>query len=169
MNIKAIVATTRNNVIAVSGQMPWACKEDMYHFRQTTTPHVVIMGRQTFEDMGSKPLKDRHNIVLTRQRGYVAEGCKVCHSVSDAISEAYRHDSDGTAFVIGGEQVYKQFAPHVDELILSVIDGEYVDAELLTLADTSGRGLKVNYFPKQEYEHCFTTVHFFPNTVFLGD
>lgn len=155
MEIVAIAAVARGNIIAVSGRMPWSCAPDMKHFRETTMGHVVIMGRTTFEDMGSRPLTGRYNIVLTRARDYAPEGVKVCHSVSEAISEAYRSAPGpvAKAFVIGGEEVYRQFAPHVDYVILSIIEGRYLDRELLDMVDRAGRGLKVNRFPLNEYDY----------------
>jgi len=154
MKLIAIAAMTESNIIAISGQMPWNCKADMKHFKAATIGFPVIMGRKTFEDMGGKPLSNRYNIVMSHRDGYQPEGTKVVSSVRDAISAAYRYcelnDLD-QAYVIGGENIYKQFAPHVDYATLSVIDDIFVDRELIELADRSGRGLVVNYFPMFAY------------------
>jgi dihydrofolate reductase len=69
MQIIIIVAMTADRVIGRAGRLPWHEPEDVKHFKRTTVGHAVIMGRKTFESIG-KPLPDRRNIVVTRDRGY---------------------------------------------------------------------------------------------------
>jgi len=156
MKLIAIAAMTSNRIIAIDGKMPWKCTEDMKHFRETTMGSPVIMGRKTFDSMNRKPLSGRHNIVLSRSVYPEATEYKSVESVSQAISQAQKYCNligCDTAYVIGGEEIYKQFAPYVDEANLSIIEEKHLDSELIQMADYSGKGLVVNYFPLEYYKH----------------
>lgn len=64
MKISIIVAAARNGVIGKDGKIPWHIPEDMKHFKETTSGHIVIMGRKTHESIG-KPLPNRAKVYLT--------------------------------------------------------------------------------------------------------
>ncbi|MBP2018386.1 dihydrofolate reductase [Symbiobacterium terraclitae] len=113
-----IAAMDRNRVIGRDGRMPWRLPAEMRHFRRTTMGHVVVMGRRTYESIGG-PLKGRTNIVLTRDRSFRAPGCEVRHSVAEVLADPR------PLFVIGGAELYRQFLPHADEMILTRIDHEF--------------------------------------------
>ena len=74
--ISFVVAMTPAHIIGRDGQLPWHIPADLAHFRRMTMGKPVLMGRRTFEAIG-RPLPERHNIVVTRDRGYVAGGCTV--------------------------------------------------------------------------------------------
>ena len=85
--ISFVVAMTPDHVIGRDNQLPWHIPADLAHFERLTIGKPVIMGRRTFESIG-RPLPQRHNIVVTRDRSYVAEGCTMAHSIEDALSAA---------------------------------------------------------------------------------
>lgn len=110
MRLAHIVASSRNRVIGVDGQMPWHLPTDLRFFRNTTLGHAIIMGRKTFESIGG-PLPGRQNIVLSRSSNVTSEnGWDTAASVSDAIDIAARGKfaNKGILFVIGGGHVYEQ-------------------------------------------------------------
>lgn len=76
------------------------------------------MGRKTWESMGSKPLPNRHSVVLTGDAGYEAKGADVVHSVEEALKYA----ENGELMVIGGAGVFQHFLPLADRLIMTRID-----------------------------------------------
>ena len=76
MTISLVVAASRNNVIGSDGELPWHLPDDLRHFKRLTTGKPIVMGRKTYEAIG-RPLPDRRNIVLTRNRDYAAPGCDV--------------------------------------------------------------------------------------------
>ena len=82
-----IVAHARNGVIGKEGKLPWYLPEDLRYFKRTTLGKPVIMGRKTWETLG-RPLPGRRNIVVTRQKDYVAEGADVVGSIEAALSFA---------------------------------------------------------------------------------
>ena len=106
----------RNRVIGRDGQIPWRLPDDLKRFRRLTSGHAVVMGRRTYESMG-RALKDRRNIVITRQRGYAAPGCEVVGSLADGLALA-----GADAFVIGGGEIYAEALPRAGRLELTYVD-----------------------------------------------
>lgn len=111
--LKAIVAVCDDWGIGRDGDMVVTNRADMRHFVNKTKGHPVIMGRKTLESFpGGRPLKDRRNIVLTRDASFTREGVEVVHSVDEALAAVSEED---VAWVIGGGAVYEQFLPHCVE------------------------------------------------------
>ena len=116
--ITLLAAMDRNRVIGRDGQMPWRLPADMRHFRRTTLGHVVVMGRRTYQSIG-RPLEGRTNIVLTRDKNFQAPGCEVRHAGEEVLADPR------PLYVIGGAELYRQFLPHADEMILTRIYHEF--------------------------------------------
>ena len=115
----AIVAVYSDWGIGDGGTQPVVLKADRVHFRQVTDGNAVIVGRKTLSDFpGGRPLKNRYNIVVTRQDIQI-EGAQVVHSTEEALAAAAEHPR---CLVIGGASVYKQFYPHYDRVYLTKID-----------------------------------------------
>ncbi len=88
--------------------------EDMKFFRETTTGGVVVMGRKTLESFpGKKPLKNRVNIVITRDMNYQVADAIVVHSIEEALETLKGYDSN-KVYVIGGDSIYRQMLPYCD-------------------------------------------------------
>lgn len=135
--IAAIGARTR--ALGKNNKLLWRIPEDLKNFRRVTEGHPVIMGRTTFESIG-KPLPNRTNIIITRDKEYTADGCIVCHSPEEALARACAVEQN-EIFIIGGEQIYKLFIGVARKLYLTLVDDE-------TPGDT--------YFP--EYQKDFPHV-----------
>lgn len=117
--MEAIVAVYADWGIGARGTQPVVLKADRAHFRAVTDGAAVIVGRRTLEDFpGGRPLKNRSNIVVTRQNISV-EGAQVAHSVDEALSLAGEHPR---CLVIGGASVYRDFFPYVDTVHITKID-----------------------------------------------
>ena len=115
--LKAIVAVCDDWGIGRDGDMVVSNRADMRHFVRCTKGHAVIMGRKTLESFpGGRPLKDRRNIVLTRDAGFAREGVEAAHSAEDALALVAHEDE---AWVIGGAQVYRQLLPLCSEAIVT--------------------------------------------------
>lgn len=105
----AIVAVCDDWGIGLDGGMVVRNREDMRHFVSCTTGHPVIMGRRTLESFpGGRPLRDRRNIVLTRDPGFSREGVEVAHTVEEALRAV---EGEPEAWVLGGGEVYRQLLP----------------------------------------------------------
>ena len=117
--LEAIVAVYADWGIGRKGTQPVVLKADRRHFRQITGSDAVIVGRRTMEDFpGGRPLKGRHNIVVTRQ-ALTIDGAEVVHSTQEALAAAARQ---GRCLVIGGASVYEQFYPYLDKIHITKID-----------------------------------------------
>lgn len=115
-----IVAAVYDNWgIGKDGTQPVVVSADRKHFRAVTGHGTVIVGRKTLADFpGGKPLKNRRNIVLTRDPDFSVEGCEAAHSVAEAIRLS---ENEEQVFVIGGESVYRAFLPYCERAYLTVI------------------------------------------------
>ena len=80
--ISIIAALAENRVIGVNNTLPWRLPNDLKHFRRLTTGHAIILGRKNYESIG-KPLPERTNIVITRNRDFHADGCLIAHSLDE--------------------------------------------------------------------------------------
>lgn len=119
--VSIIVAIAQNGTIGDKNSLLWHIKEDMRFFRTTTSGHPVIMGRKTFESLGSKPLPKRTNIVITRaDREF--EGALTAHSLEEAIRMA---GEDEEIFVMGGAQIYREALSVVDRMYITVVERDY--------------------------------------------
>ena len=119
--MRLIVAVDRNWAIGKDNKLMWSIPGDMKFFRETTRDHVIIMGRKTLESFPQgQPLKNRVNIVVTRNPDYKVKGAVVVHSVEEAVKEAAKYE--GEAYVIGGESIYRAMLGHCDEALNTKID-----------------------------------------------
>lgn len=124
--VALIAGVARNGVIGADGGIPWRIPSDMAFFRRTTMGKPIIMGRKQYESVG-KPLPGRTNILVTRQKGYAAEGVVVVGSLEEALDlgrDVAAQTSAGEVMVIGGGQVYAEAMPRADRLYISHIDLE---------------------------------------------
>jgi len=120
--LSAIAAISKNRVIGHNGKLPWHIPKDFQRVKALTLNHPIIMGRKTFESIG-KPLPKRHNIVVTRQPDYSANGILVAHSVNQALDLAKTLD-DQEIFIFGGGEIYAATLPLVDRLYLTIVEVE---------------------------------------------
>ncbi len=119
--IVIIAAVARNRVIGKDNTLIWNIPADMAHFKALTTGQTVIMGRKTWESLPPRfrPLPGRRNIVVSRQADYAAPGAELADSLDSALQLAA---SAETAFVIGGEQIYRQAMAAADRLEITEVD-----------------------------------------------
>ena len=119
--VSIIVAIAQNGTIGDKNALLWHIKEDMRFFRTTTSGHPVIMGRKTFESLGSRPLPKRKNIVITRS-DVEFEGAFVAHSLEEAIAMA---EGDEEIFIMGGAQIYAQALEVADRMYITRVERDY--------------------------------------------
>lgn len=105
------LARADNGVIGRDGKLPWHLPADLKRFKAQTMGKPMVMGRKTFESFPS-PLPGRRHIVLTRDKGWRADGAEVAHSPEEALALA----GDGDVAVIGGAEVFALFAADRIEL-----------------------------------------------------
>lgn len=120
-----IVAVDQNWAIGKNNSLLVRIPEDQKFFRQTTTGHVVVMGRKTLESFPNKiPLPNRVNIVLTKNQAYQAKDAIIVHSVEE-LFDVLKNYEDKEIFVIGGQSIYEQLLPYCDVAHVTKIDYSY--------------------------------------------
>lgn len=120
--ILLVVARADNGVIGSDGALPWHISRDLRRFKALTVGKPVVMGRRTFASIG-RPLPGRHNIVLTRDRAFAADGVTVVHSLADAIAAAGLDPKSraDTICIIGGGDIYAQTLPIATRIELTEV------------------------------------------------
>ena len=107
-----IVAVDKNWAIGNGNKLLVSIPQDMKFFRETTTGKVVVMGRKTLETFpGKQPLKNRTNIVLTRDKNYQVKGAIIVHDIDELMEELKKYEEE-EIYVIGGETIYRQLLPY---------------------------------------------------------
>ena len=119
MAIIGIVAVDRNLAIGKGGKLPWHYSADMKFFKETTIGNAVVMGRRTWLTL-NKPLKDRLNIILSRESTVAPQDSLVVLPDVESVLSLARHLSRHL-FVIGGAQVYESFRPHIERWIVTEV------------------------------------------------
>lgn len=111
--------------IGYKGGIPWKIPSDLAHFKKITKGHVVVMGRKTFESIGSVPLPDRINLVLSNTLSSSTDNL-LCLNLNDLLDKVtYYNLNNHSVYIIGGEEVYKYFLPSCQKIILSSVHKSY--------------------------------------------
>ena len=119
--MKMIVCVSEDFGIGYKGDLLFSLPPDMKFFREQTKEKVVIMGRGTLDSFpGGKPLKNRVNIVLTRDENFSREGAEV-FTTKEGILEYVKQFPADDVFVIGGGQIYDMFKDDCDEALVTKV------------------------------------------------
>jgi dihydrofolate reductase len=114
--ISMIVAVDENNGIGKNNQLPWHIQADLKRFRQITLDHTVIMGKNTFLSLPAGPLKNRRNLVMTKNPANHFKGCETVFSLKEALEKC---DVGKENFIVGGASIYKLFLPVAKRLYIT--------------------------------------------------
>jgi dihydrofolate reductase len=157
MIISIVVAAAEDHAIGEGNALLWKLPNDMRFFKNTTWGMPVVMGRKTFESMGSKPLNGRLNIVISRQDNWVKpqEGLVLAKSVEHAIELAKSSDCK-EVFVIGGGEIYKQVMPFADRIYLTCVHANFPKADtFFEPIDSSAFELMQETLMEKDEKHAF--------------
>nr|AIA18465.1 Dihydrofolate reductase [uncultured bacterium] len=122
-HFKAIAAMSLNRVIGAGNKIPWHLPEDFKWFKATTTGHVILMGRKTFESIG-KPLPNRTTIVLSRSV-WSHPVVRTIHNLDELPALV----GSQQVFICGGAQIYEQTLPLCSDLFLTLVKCEVADGD----------------------------------------
>lgn len=120
MKIIAIVAAAENNVIGINNDMPWRLPDDFKFFKQNTMGHFMLMGRNTWESIGSKPLPGRIHLVISTTLDIQLDNVFTFDTIEQALDYAKRQNAE-KLFIIGGGKIYAQTLNICDEVLLTRI------------------------------------------------
>jgi dihydrofolate reductase len=145
-----IVAMANNGCIGKDNDLPWRLPADLKFFKKTTLGHTILMGRKTFESIGSKPLPGRKNVVITRDVNFKSEGVDIYHSIDKALEQLIDED----IFIIGGAQIYEQTLQLTDFLYITrvntTVDG---DAYFPEISSSNWELIQEEMHPIDEKNH----------------
>lgn len=133
--ISLVVGRDRNGAIGKGNDIPWYAPEDLKFFKRETLGGAIIMGRNTWDSLPFKPLKDRLNIVVSSR----ACGADLdCRSVSEAINAAYAQGYR-RVYGIGGAGIYREMLPLADRLLITEVALDVADADVFFPAFDAGK------------------------------
>lgn len=123
MNI--IVAVDQNWAIGKNNDLLVSIPADMKMFREETTGKVVILGRKTLETFpNGLPLKNRTNIIITKNKDFKVKDAIVVHSIEEALEEVKKYPAEDV-YCIGGDSIYHQMLPYCDVAHITKIEFAY--------------------------------------------
>jgi dihydrofolate reductase len=147
-----IAAVDLNWGIGYNSELLVKIPEDMKYFKEKTQGKVIVMGRNTFESLpNKKPLEQRINIVLTKNRNYNCEGVILCYSLEELFIELKKYNEEDV-FIIGGQSIYAQLISHCDKAYITKIYREYVHNKVLVNLDNYDQWKKVSTSEKREFK-----------------
>ena len=158
--MRAIVCADKNWGIGYKNRLLVSIPSDMKFFRETTTGKVIVMGRKTLESFpNGMPLKNRINIVLTRDRNYEAKGAVIVHDEEELMNELGKYDTE-QIYIIGGESVYKMMLSHCDIIYVTKVDRAFQADTYFPNLDEMSEWKMTQESEEQtcfDLEFCFTT------------
>jgi dihydrofolate reductase len=120
-----IAAVDNNWAIGYRNSLLVRIPSDQKQFRETTEGKVIVMGRKTLETFPQRqPLKNRVNIILSKDKDYSVKGATVVHSLSELMEELKKYN-DNDIYVVGGESIYEQLLPFCRTALITKVDYEY--------------------------------------------
>lgn len=120
-----IAAVDNNWAIGLKGQLLVSIPADQKRFRNETINKVVVLGRKTMDTFpGGRPLKNRRNIILSRNPKYEVKDAEVVHTI-DELLELVKDVNTEDVYIIGGESIYREFLPYCDRAYITKINYTY--------------------------------------------
>lgn len=114
-----ISAVAENRVIGNKNALPWHMPADFKYFKEATAGKTLVMGLNTFNSIGGKPLPGRKHVILSNDLNFVVpENCVVAHSIEEAVGLT---KSEPETMICGGASIYKQFLPLAQRLYITEV------------------------------------------------
>lgn len=132
----AVVAMNKERIIGVDGGLPWHYSADLKRFKKRTMGNIIVMGRRTWESIGSKSLPGRRNIVISRSNVSGVE----CYQDIDQVMSAC---GDADIWFIGGGQVYRAVYPLLNLLDVTLVPDKVDSPDVVTFPDINEEHWKV--------------------------
>lgn len=152
-----IAAVAENNTLGKDNELVWHLPNDFKRFKSLTSGHHIIMGRKTFESF-PKPLPNRTHVIITRQKGYQAEGCLVVDSIDKALAICPKEEDN---FIIGGGEIYNLALPFTDKIEITRVHRNFEgDAHFPEINETEWEIIASEFNAKDEkhlYDYSYQT------------
>ena len=130
MKVSMVVSASENNAIGLKGNLLWRLPDDMQFFKDITWGHHVLMGRKSWEALPEKyrPLPGRQNIIITRQKDFIAAGSEIVTDIEEGISLAEK-SGESELMIIGGGEIYRQALIRTDRIYLTRVHHIFNNAD----------------------------------------
>lgn len=148
--MRLVLAVSENNVIGNNGDLPWRIPNDLKHFKKMTLGRTVVMGRKTFESIGSKPLPNRHNVVMSfRVKKFLPDFPNLvqCAGVLATLPTLISA-TDLEPALIGGAAIIDQAIPYVTRIDLTRIHRNYEGDTRVDLPLDDFREISRDFYPE---------------------
>jgi dihydrofolate reductase len=121
-----VAMTKKDRVMGKDNDLPWKLPADLKFFKEKTLGQRIIMGRKTFESIGSRPLPKRENWVLSKAKGEDRDGLSFFQNKEDILNSLSQvADSSKKTFIIGGPALFELFWPEINELFITWIEADF--------------------------------------------
>ena len=128
MNIVSIiVADDPDYLIGRDGKLPWHISNDLKYFKKLTMGNPIIMGRKTYESI-VRPLPNRYNIIVTRDKNFTQDNCSIQYTLEDAVKEAKNYGETNNCeevFIIGGSEIFNQSINIIQRAYITEVHKEF--------------------------------------------
>jgi dihydrofolate reductase len=161
MKVSLIVAMDAKRGIGKNNDLMWHLPADMNFFKETTKNQIVVMGRRNYDSIPEKyrPLPNRLNVILTRNKEFQAENCLVFNSLKDCLTH-FENENERKVFIIGGGEIYKMAldANCLDEMFITYVDGVFdADTFFPVINPNEWKLVEKEYHPKDDkHQYDFT-------------
>ncbi len=150
--LNIIAAVGENMELGLNNQLLCHLPADLKHFKSVTSGFPIIMGRKTWDSLPFKPLPNRRNIVITRNRQLNLEGCEVVYSLEEALQLL---DHEEECFVIGGATIYKEAISRAAKLYLTRIHASFKADVFFPPFNLNQWKLKEETFNAKDEKHLY--------------
>ena len=153
MIVSLIVAADEKNGIGLDNKLLCYLPADLKYFKQVTSGHCIVMGRNTYESIG-RPLPNRTNIVVTRNKSLSIDGCVVVNSLQDAVDYARKHN-ETELMITGGGTIYADAVNWCDKIYLTRIHHKFYADTFFPEVSTLGFQLTTSQTYKADEKHAY--------------
>lgn len=142
--------------IGKNNDLMWHLPKDMKFFKDTTQGQIVVMGRKNYDSIPEKyrPLPNRLNVILTRNKDFEAPDCLVFHSLEDCLSY-FKEETERTVFIIGGGEIYQMALASnvIDEMFITHVHHHYDAETFFTAFDESSWESQIILEQEKDEQH----------------
>jgi dihydrofolate reductase len=166
MKVSLIVAMDTKRGIGKNNDLMWHLPADMNFFKETTKNQIVVMGRKNYDSIPKKfrPLPNRLNVVLTRNKDFKADDCLVFNSLNDCL-HYFEKELERKIFIIGGGEIYKMIldSNYLNEMFITYIDGVFdADTFFPNFNENEWTSEMIDEQPRDEkHSNAFKIIHYY--------
>ncbi len=159
--ISLIVAADEEYGIGLDNKLLCHLPDDLKFFKTVTTGHTIVMGRKTFDSLG-RPLPNRKNVILSRNKSYQIDGCIVINSIPELLKFLDLSDETGSKeiFIIGGESIFKQTIQYATKIYFTQIHHKFQADSFFPVIDRKVwkvDKIEIKRKVDEKHQYAFTT------------